>query len=94
MVLNEINGTAPTTPWPLTPTTTKAVINPGFTSAFQRLLYEVVNSPEFSIPTYLQPYFSSTGYVCTNATAKKDLQNYGFLVLPAGTAAGDCGSLS
>jgi ABC-type phosphate transport system substrate-binding protein len=94
MVLNEVNGTAPTTPFPLTPTTTKAVINAGFTSAFQRFLFEVLNSPEFSIPAYLQKYFSPTGYVCTNATAKKDLQNYGFLVLPAGTAAGDCGSLS
>lgn len=94
MVLNEVNSTAPTTPWPLTSTTTKAVINAGFTPSFQRFLYEVVSSPEFSLPTYLKGYFSSTGWVCANATAKKDLQNYGFPVLPAGTAPGDCGSLS
>jgi hypothetical protein len=94
MVLNKVNSTAPTTPWPLTSTTTKAVINAGFTPSFQRFLYEVVSSPEFSLPTYLKGYFSSTGWVCANATAKKDLQNYGFPVLPAGTAPGDCGSLS
>jgi ABC-type phosphate transport system substrate-binding protein len=94
MVLDEVNGTAPTTPYPLTNSTTKATINPGFTSTFERFLYEVVVSPQPSIPSYLQPYFSSTGYVCTNSTAKKDLTNYGFLVLPAGTAAGDCGALS
>jgi ABC-type phosphate transport system substrate-binding protein len=94
MVPNQINGTNPTTPWPLTSTTTKATINPTFTSAFQRFLYEVVVSPQPSIPSYLQPYFSSTGYVCTNSTAKKDLTNYGFLVLPPGTSPGQCGALS
>ncbi len=35
-----------------------------------------------------------TGFTCTNATAKADLKNYGFAVLPAGTAPGDCGSAS
>ena len=94
MNLNMINSTNPTVPFPLTNTTTNAVTNSAFTPTFTRFLFEVVNSPEFSIPTYLQPYFSSTGWVCTNATAKTDLKNYGFIPLPAGTAAGDCGSLS
>jgi ABC-type phosphate transport system substrate-binding protein len=94
MVLDKINGTNPTTPYPLTNTSKGAVINAGFTSTFQRFLYEVVVSTQPSLPSYLVPYFGSTGFVCTNSTAKKDLKNYGFLVLPAGAAAGDCGSLS
>ncbi|HLX47474.1 MAG TPA: substrate-binding domain-containing protein [Streptosporangiaceae bacterium] len=94
MNLNMINGTNPTVPFPLTNSTTGAVTNSAFTPTFTRFLYEVVNQPEFGIPSYLQPYFSSTGWVCTNSTAKTDLKNYGFIVLPAGTAAGDCGSLS
>ena len=94
MVLDEINGTAPTTPFPLTNSTVNAVINPSFSPTFRRFLYEAVNSPEFSIPAYLQPYFGPAGYVCTSTTAKKDLKDYGFLVLPAGTAPGDCGSMS
>ena len=94
LVLGVLNGTDPTVPWPLTSTTTTAKINTGFTPTFLRLLYNVVASPEFSIPAYLQPLFSSTGWLCTNATAKKDITNYGFLTLPAGTASGDCGSLS
>ena len=94
MNLNMINGTNPTIPFPLTNTTKTATINPGFTSTFERFLYEVVVSPQPSIPTYLQPYFSSTGYVCTNPGAQKDLKNYGFLVLPAGTSPGDCGAQS
>ncbi|HEV2378049.1 MAG TPA: substrate-binding domain-containing protein [Streptosporangiaceae bacterium] len=96
MVLHMINGTNPTVPFPLTNSTTKAVINTAFTSSFLRTLFEVVQGPESggvgTIPTYLQPFFGPTGYVCTNTTAKKDLANYGFAVLPAGTAPGDCGS--
>jgi len=94
LILGELNGTDPTTPWPLTDSTTGATINPSFSPTFLRYLYEVFNSPEFTIPAYLQKYFSSTGWVCTSATAKADIKDYGFLVLPAGTAPGDCGSLS
>jgi ABC-type phosphate transport system substrate-binding protein len=89
--LNEINSTAPTTPFPPTAT---ATINSAFSPTFQRTLFEVVSNPSttgFGIPPYLQPLFGPTGYFCTNATARKDLQHYGFLPLPNGTAAGDCG---
>lgn len=47
-----------------------------------------------SIPACLQKYFGPSGWICTNATAKADIANYGFLTLPAGAAAGDCGSVS
>jgi ABC-type phosphate transport system substrate-binding protein len=86
MVLNSINGTKPTVG-----TGTGTVINPGFTATFTRLLFEVVNSAQGTIPAHLAPYFGPTGFTCTNATAKKDLKNYGFLVLPNGSGPGHCG---
>ena len=91
MNLNEINSTAPTKPFPLTSASTGATINPGFTPTFTRLLFDVVNSTEGTIPTSLKSYFGPTGFTCNSATATKDLKNYGFLVLPKGTVAGDCG---
>lgn len=84
MVLRRINGTNPTSPWPLTNTTTGAVINPNFTAAFQRQIFDVVKFSTATanhIPGYLNGIFGSTGWVCTNATAKTDLKNYGFRVL-------------
>jgi ABC-type phosphate transport system substrate-binding protein len=90
--ISEANGAVsnPTTPFP---PTKNSVINPGFDPFFTRLLFEVVNQPAANgtIPAYLVPYFGPTGFTCTNSAAKTDLRNYGFLVLPAGTAAGDCG---
>lgn len=86
MVLNSINGTAPTTG-----TGTGTTINPAFTATFTRLLYDVVNAPQGTIPSSLAKYFGPTGFTCTNATAKKHLKNYGFLNLPNGHALGDCG---
>jgi len=91
MQLNEVNSTAPTTPFP---PTSAATINPSFAPTLQRILFEVVKNPNttgFGIPTYLQPLFGPAGYLCTNATAKTDLKHYGFLLLPTGTSAGDCG---
>jgi ABC-type phosphate transport system substrate-binding protein len=86
MVLNKINGTAPTKG-----TGGNTVINPGFTPTFTRLLFEVVNSAAGTIPTNLRSRFGPTGFTCTSSTAKTDLKHYGFLVLPNGTSAGDCG---
>jgi ABC-type phosphate transport system substrate-binding protein len=86
MVLNDINGTAPTTG-----TGQKTKINPGFTPTFTRLLFAVVNSPEGTIPTNLKGYFGPTGFTCNSSTATTDLRNYGFLSLPKGTSPGDCG---
>ena len=99
MELNEINGTAPTKPFPLTNSSKNPVINKTFTAGFQRLLFEVVPFSTATgnvnhIPPYLVPFFGPKGFTCSTATAKKDLVNYGFLVLPTSTSnqAGDCGS--
>jgi ABC-type phosphate transport system substrate-binding protein len=89
MVLNSINGTKPTVG-----TGTGTVINPSFTATFTRLLFEVVNSPEGTIPANLKPYFGPSGFTCNSATSTKDLKNYGFLKLPSGTSPGDCGFAS
>jgi ABC-type phosphate transport system substrate-binding protein len=89
MVLNSINGTKPTLG-----TGTGTVINPSFTATFTRLLFEVVNSPEGTIPANLKPYFGPSGFTCNSATSTKDLKNYGFLKLPNGTGPGDCGFAS
>jgi hypothetical protein len=91
--ITESNGTVtnPTSPFP---PTKKSTLNFGFDPTFLLLLYEVVNAPKGTIPAHLAPYFGPTGFTCTNSTAKADLKNYGFAVLPAGTAPGDCGSAS
>ena len=99
MQLNMVNGTAPTKPFPLTNTSKNPVINPSFSSTFSRLLFEVV---PFSTATgnvnHISPalaaIFGPKGFTCSNATAKKDLVDYGFRVLPTSTSnkAGDCGS--
>jgi len=86
MVLDNLNGTAPTTGSGL-----KTKINPAFTATFTRLLFEVVNAPQGTVPTALKGYFGPTGFTCNSLTATKDLHNYGFLALPKGTSAGDCG---
>src|SRR5262249_34044045 len=86
MNLNSINNTAPTVS-----SGTKTVINPSFTATFTRLLFKVVNAPQKTIPANLAPYFGPTGFTCTNATAKKHLKNYEFLILPNGTSTKNCG---
>jgi ABC-type phosphate transport system substrate-binding protein len=86
MMLNDINGTAPTVG-----TGKGTTINPAFTSTFTRLLFEVANAPQGTVPASLAPLFGPSGFTCTNSTAKLDLKNYGFLVLPNGTSPGDCG---
>jgi ABC-type phosphate transport system substrate-binding protein len=94
MQLQEVNGTKPTSPFP---PTAKSIINTGFSATFQRILFEVVSNPDttgFGIPTYLQPFFGPTGWTCTNKTAQTDLKDYGFRLLPTGTASGDCGFAS
>jgi ABC-type phosphate transport system substrate-binding protein len=96
LVLNaiaEAGGTVtnPTTPFP---PTKQSTINLGFDPGFMLLLYEVVNAPKGTVPARLAAYFGPTGFTCTNATAKADLKNYGFAVLPAGSSPGDCGSAS
>jgi ABC-type phosphate transport system substrate-binding protein len=81
LVLRDINGTAPTTG-----SGRNTVINPGFTTTFQRTLYDVVRysaSTGDHIPSYLEPLFGAGGWICTSSTAKADLVDYGFIVLPS-----------
>jgi len=95
LLLNPINnnGTVsnPTTPFP---PTKQSTINPGFDPTFTYVVSEVVTAPQGTVPASLAPLFGPTGFTCTNATAKADLKHYGYLVLPAGTSPGDCGSAS
>jgi len=88
MVLKQINGVAPTTGKGLA-----TVINSSFPATFQRTVFEVVpydpntsdHIPGATNPVggvNLEPIFGSSGFVCTNAQAKTDLTNYGFLVTP------------
>ena len=86
MNLNSINGTALTVG-----TGGGTTINPGFSATFTRLLFIVANAPQGTVPASLKSYFGPTGFTCTGAVAKKHLKSYGFLVLPNGTVAGDCG---
>jgi ABC-type phosphate transport system substrate-binding protein len=93
LVLNEINGTTPTNPWPLTSKTTSAHINPKFTPAFTISQYIVVPYSTAKgnvnhIPPYLLPLFGPGGFACTNKTAKKDLADYGFRVFGDGGRSG------
>jgi ABC-type phosphate transport system substrate-binding protein len=91
--ITESGGTVtnPTTPFP---PVHKSTLNLGFDPSFLLLLYEVVNAPKGTVPAKLAPFFGPSGYTCTNATAKADLKNYGFAVLPAGTSPGHCGAAS
>lgn len=89
MVLNDINGTAPTKG-----AGAKTTINPGYTATFTRLLFAVVNAPQGTIPASLKSYFGPTGFTCNSAKSSTDLRNYGFLVLPKGGGPGTCGFAS
>jgi ABC-type phosphate transport system substrate-binding protein len=92
--LGQIGGVAPTTG---SGKSTK--INPAFPATFDRTLFNVVpfdpatsdhipgaSSPVGGLP--LQGIFSASGFDCKNATAKTDIQNYGFVPL------GSCGATS
>jgi ABC-type phosphate transport system substrate-binding protein len=87
--LTNSSGTveAPTT----TNSSSQAIINTSY-PYFQRDLYNVVRNadtaPTLGIPTYLQPIFSSTGFLCSSSTAKADEISYGFYQLGR-----NCGSL-
>jgi ABC-type phosphate transport system substrate-binding protein len=88
MVLKQISGVAPTTG-----TGKGTVINPSFPATFQRTVFEVVpfdpattdHIPGATSPVggvNLEALFGASGFVCSNAAAKTDLKNYGFLVTP------------
>jgi ABC-type phosphate transport system substrate-binding protein len=89
--LNEIGGSNPTTPWPLTAGSKNVAINPSFNLTFQGTLYDVVRydphttdhipGPEPGAPggINLEQFFGAGGWACTGTTAHKDIENYGFL---------------
>jgi ABC-type phosphate transport system substrate-binding protein len=97
--LNKISGSEPTTPWPLTGTTTGAAINPGFDPTFQHTVYDVVRydpntadhipGPEPGAPggINLEQIFGASGWLCSPENAAY-IQDYGFLPIA------DCGSTS
>jgi ABC-type phosphate transport system substrate-binding protein len=97
LVLNSVNGTAPTTPFPLPKAgscgTKCPVINTKFTALFNLDQYIVVpfstaKGSKNGIAPYLLPFFGPNGFVCTSKIAKTDLTNYGFRVFGKGSAAG------
>jgi hypothetical protein len=95
LTIHALNGTNPTSPFPLPKQPTppninkKVVINAGFTAPFTRTVYDVVRfaSTTDHIPAYLEPFFAKTGYTCSTA-GSTIIKNYGFLALSG------CGSAS
>jgi hypothetical protein len=93
--LGEINGTKPTTG-----SGEGTKISPSFDSTFDRTLFEVVpydSNTSDHIPgsesgapggVNLEKIFGASGWVCTSATAKTDIKNYGFVSIPT------CGTTS
>jgi ABC-type phosphate transport system substrate-binding protein len=80
--LNEIDGVSPVT------TATVPTINKAFkTTGFTRTIYDILrwtSSTPDHIYARLDPFFGSkarNGYVCSNPTAIKDIENYGFLTI-------------
>lgn len=92
--LNQINGTAPVTPWPPPPSCSQCAINPGFSSPFQGTVYDVVRydpSTADHIPAYLEPLLAASnaatpGWACTDATAQLDIHDAGFALRPSGNS--------
>jgi ABC-type phosphate transport system substrate-binding protein len=90
--LGKISGKAPITSGKITST---------FPAVFQRTIYDVVRFATTAdhIPSYLEPFFaastaSTKGWACSNAKAKTDIGNYGFLFPPKATINGPCGHVS
>ena len=79
--INKINKISPITSGKV-PT-----INPHFPASFFRTIYNVVRGTH-SIDPRLVSLLGPKGYLCTNAIAKKDIADYGFLPDPR------CGNLS
>ena len=79
MTVRSINGIAPID------ATTHVITTPFSTSAFGRNVYVVVRGTDWNAgdahATALKGLFSTTGWICTNATAQADLVSYGFLHL-------------
>jgi phosphate transport system substrate-binding protein len=79
--INEISGKSPIT------SAKVPAINPDFPSAFFRTLYDIVRGTKSISDPRLVSIFGPKGWICTSATAKKDIADYGFL-----TVGSACGS--
>jgi ABC-type phosphate transport system substrate-binding protein len=87
--LNTLNESKPTKPWPLTASTTSAVVNTAFDILFQRTIYDVVRfdpntadhipGAESGSPggINLEQFFGAKGYACAKAQHTV-LKDYGF----------------
>lgn len=92
LTLNEIDGLAPVSPWPLpSPPCPACAINTKFAPQFQQVAYLVVRYAATSdhVPAYIEPFISSSGYLCTGSLAKKTDQAYGFVHLGNGKSGAD-----
>lgn len=76
----------------INPITSTHTLNPTFTATnYGRTVYNVVRDGDWTGGTpALKSIFGTTGWVCTNATAKADIASYGFQTLPLGA----CGSVT
>ncbi|PYC76887.1 hypothetical protein C7C46_21075 [Streptomyces tateyamensis] len=76
------------------PVTGTHTLNSSYTAtAYGRVVYNVVRDGEWTgtgANPALKAIFGTTGWICTNATAKADIQSYGFQTL----AVGACGSVT
>jgi ABC-type phosphate transport system substrate-binding protein len=79
--INKISGTSPIT------SAKVPTINPKFPSAFFRILYNIVRGTKSISDPRLTAIFGPKGWICKNATAQKDIVDYGFL-----TVGSACGS--
>jgi ABC-type phosphate transport system substrate-binding protein len=85
--LDEVNGTAPVTPWPLPKSCSQCHINPGFAPLLLHEIYTVVRyDPQTAthIPAYLGFLIGASSDFCSNARALSDVAHYGFYT--------DCGA--
>jgi ABC-type phosphate transport system substrate-binding protein len=83
--LNKIDGVSPLT------TAKVPVINKAFkVTGFTRTIYDIVRWTKTAdhIPAYLEPFLARKGFFCSNHTAVKAIEDYGFL------SAATCGSAS
>ncbi|MFC1433128.1 PstS family phosphate ABC transporter substrate-binding protein [Streptacidiphilus sp. N1-3] len=79
LTVRQINGITPIDP------STHVITTPFSTSVFGRNVSDVVRGTDWNAgdahATALKAIFSTTGWICTNATAQADLASYGFLHL-------------
>ncbi|MFG1808971.1 PstS family phosphate ABC transporter substrate-binding protein [Streptomyces sp. NPDC049040] len=85
LTIRNIGGTSQTPILVPVDATTHTITSSFATSAYGRSVYNVVRNSDWTAgdahATALKAIFSSTGWICKNATAQADLKSYGFLPL-------------